>query len=99
MLSASTNVETDLAEEDNSTTLEGNESCNNEQCNIDDGDYEYVPDPNYKGEPYHSLPCKYLRGSSHTPSGWARKYIYTITRSKNKGKHSSLITKMLLSFI
>ena len=31
-------VEMNVAEEDNSTTLEGNKSCDDEECDTDDGD-------------------------------------------------------------
>ena len=62
-------VEMNLAEEDNTTTLEAKKSCDNEEWDTDDGEYEYMPDPNYKGESYHSLPCKYFRVSSYTSLG------------------------------
>ena len=58
-------------------------SSEDEQCK-DDDEYKYVPDPNYKGKPYHSLPCKYLRGQSYTSSGWTKKYTHKKTCSKKR---------------
>ena len=73
-------VEMNVAEEDNSTTLEGNKSCDNEECDTDDGEYEYVPDPNYKSEPYHPLPCKHLRGSSYTQTNEITTHYVSLNR-------------------